>query len=655
MAKLLKLRRGTTSQHNTFTGAEGEVTVDTTKDTAVIHDGSTTGGTPLAKEDMSNVSSASIAGRLGADSIATTKIAGGALPTDVTVASANIVDGTIVNADIASNAAIAGTKLENSGVTAGQYGSSSAIPIVTVDAQGLVTAASTTAIDSTKIQNGTTEVSTANNGDITMKRSGTTRVLVDNGGVDITGDLSVSTNGSFVGTMSAQSFTTTSGGVIINSTQPTISMVDSDGSPDYQIKVNGGVFDVRDSTNNASRFSISAAGETTSQGKLNCQAGLDTDGNVTFNTGTTNVGVEFNAATSNMNFSDGMALSFGDHSTTGDYNFSYVNGTEFGILAMQGGSQDLVIGRYENAATKKHIVSTRAGVAELYHDNSKKLNTASGGIDVTGNITVTGTVDGVDVANLKVAKDSLSTSNGVILNGVTATTQSAGDNSTKIATTAYTDTAVANLVDSSPGALNTLNELAAAINDDASFSTTVNNNIATKMPLSGGEFTGNVTCENIVPDSDSSRNLGSNSVRFANVYADNFYGSGANLTGAFLSGMIMMYNSSSAPSGWNLCNGSNGTPDLRDRFIVGAGNSYSHGATGGSVTATDTANINVSVSGSTSGGGSYSFNAGIFRAAGHTVAASGHQHSFSGSGSGSDTISIDTRSPYYALTFIMKS
>ena len=103
MAKLLKLRRGTTSQHNTFTGAEGEVTIDTTKDTAVVHDGAQAGGRPLAREDMSNVSSSSIAGRLGADSIATTKIAGGALPTDVTVASANIVNGTIVSADIADN------------------------------------------------------------------------------------------------------------------------------------------------------------------------------------------------------------------------------------------------------------------------------------------------------------------------------------------------------------------------------------------------------------------------------------------------------------------------------------------------------------------------------------------------------------------------
>ena len=51
MAKQLKLRRGTTSQHSSFTGAEGEVTVDTTKDTVVVHDGSTAGGHPLVKEN----------------------------------------------------------------------------------------------------------------------------------------------------------------------------------------------------------------------------------------------------------------------------------------------------------------------------------------------------------------------------------------------------------------------------------------------------------------------------------------------------------------------------------------------------------------------------------------------------------------------------
>jgi len=48
MAKRLQLRGGTTSQHSTFTGALREVTVDTDKDTLVVHDGATAGGFPLA-------------------------------------------------------------------------------------------------------------------------------------------------------------------------------------------------------------------------------------------------------------------------------------------------------------------------------------------------------------------------------------------------------------------------------------------------------------------------------------------------------------------------------------------------------------------------------------------------------------------------------
>ena len=99
MAKLLKLRRGTTSQHSSFTGAEGEATVDTDKDTLVIHDGSQAGGRPLAREDMSNVSSSSITGRLGTGSIASAKIAGDAIDgskiADDSINSEHYVNGSI--------------------------------------------------------------------------------------------------------------------------------------------------------------------------------------------------------------------------------------------------------------------------------------------------------------------------------------------------------------------------------------------------------------------------------------------------------------------------------------------------------------------------------------------------------------------------------
>ena len=75
----------------------------------------------------------------------------------------------------------------------------------------------------------------------------------------------------------------------------------------------------------------------------------------------------------------------------------------------------------------------------------------------------------------------------------TSTTRAAGTNNTQLATTAFVTGAISDLVDSAPGTLNTLNELAAALNDDASFSTTITNSIATKLPLAGGTLTGNVT------------------------------------------------------------------------------------------------------------------------------------------------------------------
>ena len=59
-----------------------------------------------------------------------------------------------------------------------------------------------------------------------------------------------------------------------------------------------------------------------------------------------------------------------------------------------------------------------------------------------------------------------------------APTASAGTNTTRLATTTYVTAAVAALIDAAPGAINTLNELAAALGDDANFSTTITNSIA---------------------------------------------------------------------------------------------------------------------------------------------------------------------------------
>jgi hypothetical protein len=75
----------------------------------------------------------------------------------------------------------------------------------------------------------------------------------------------------------------------------------------------------------------------------------------------------------------------------------------------------------------------------------------------------------------------------------TAPTATAGTNTTQIATTEFVTGAVADLIASAPGALNTLDELAAALGDDANFATTVTNSLAAKAPLASPTFTGTVT------------------------------------------------------------------------------------------------------------------------------------------------------------------
>ena len=247
-----------------------------------------------------------------------------------------VEDGGIHSADIADNA-VTGDKLNDTGVTAGTYGSSSAIPSLTVDAQGRVTAATTSSIDSTSIANGTSNVSVAASGDITATQGGTT-----------------------VGTFTANS--------------------------------------------------------------------LDLNDNISLRLG---------------NAQDLRLRHDGTH--------SYIDDAGTGDLYIR--SNRTRIGKYTG---EDSIVVNADGDVELFHDNTKKFETSSTGITVTGTVAATA-----------------------------------------------------------------------------------------------------------------------------------FSGDGSALTGitSFVTGMIIMWTGSSAPSGWALCNGQNGTPDLRNRFVVGTGSTYSSGNTGGSANA----------------------------------------------------------------------
>lgn len=119
-------------------------------------------------------------------------------------------------------------------------------------------------------------------------------------------------------------------------------------------------------------------------------------------------------------------------------------------------------------------------------------------VDIANNaITAAKITDGnittAKLADLSVTAGKLAATLDLTGKTITVATATTGDNDTSPASTAFVQQEIAALVDSSPDSLNTLNELAAALGDDASFSTTVTNSIATKLPLAGGALTGNLS------------------------------------------------------------------------------------------------------------------------------------------------------------------
>jgi hypothetical protein len=136
-------------------------------------------------------------------------------------------------------------------------------------------------------------------------------------------------------------------------------------------------------------------------------------------------------------------------------------------------------------------------------------------------------------------------------------------------------------------------------------------------------------------------------------------------------GLISLWSGSigSIPSGWALCNGSNGTPDLRDRFIVAAGSTYAVGATGGTAdaivvththtaTVTDPGHVHPPLSPlsfcSLSGGGSAPPGGGNLLTTMSTTGSAVTGISVSNASAGSSGTNANLP-PYYALAYIMKT
>ena len=206
----------------------------------------------------------------------------------------------------------------------------------------------------------------------------------------------------------------------------------------------------------------------------------------------------------------GNALMGGTLGVTGITTLGTLNGTTANISGLSTLAQaDVNSGTIDNTViggttaspiTGTQITANSGFVGSVTGDVTGNVTSSgtSGFNNITASGTITGNVTG-DVTGNITAASGTSQFNNVTVTGTlnmdagttgTITNLTTPTNTNDAATKGYVDTGLANLVDSSPAALDTLNELAAAINDDANFSTTITNSIATKLPLAGGTMTG---------------------------------------------------------------------------------------------------------------------------------------------------------------------
>tara|TARA_B100000073_G_scaffold303359_1_gene271368 strand:- start:885 stop:2033 length:1149 start_codon:yes stop_codon:yes gene_type:complete len=312
MAKLLKLRRGTTTQHGSFTGAEGELTIDTTKDTAVVHDGSQAGGRPLLREDLSN------------------------LPA-----------GTIDNADVNASAAIAGTKISP------DFGSQDITTTGKIKFANVYTNESD--LPSASTYHGMF-AHVHSTGHAYFAHGGSWHKLANISGAAFTGNISTTGNITVTGTVDGRD-------------------VAADGT-----KLDG-IETAATADQTASEIVALVADQTIAPSEI------DMEDNEKIKLGTGD---------------DLEIYHSGSHSKIAD--------TGTGSLILSGSAVEI-----NNAADSENMIkAVENGAVELYYDNSKKLETVTGGVSVTGDMTASGNVTAYSDAKLKTEIHRINDALGIV-------------------------------------------------------------------------------------------------------------------------------------------------------------------------------------------------------------------------------------------------
>jgi len=434
MAKLLKLRRGTTSQHSSFTGAEGEVTVDTDKESLVVHNGSTAGGFPIARADGTGVSNFTITGELDA---ATLDISGNADIDGTLEADAYTVNGTALNEYISDTVgAMVGSNTET-GIAVTYEDSDNTLDFAITSIPGVTFTGDVTFDNATHAGDDLTwdmsdkalefdddvKATFGDNGDLTIFHDGT-NTMIDND----TGDLKISSSGvlrlrgdqvSIMDEAQTEGYIncykdgavklyydnslkleTTSSGASVSGTNPFLEIsgsAASSGDTGIFINANANHWLLKaDNYTSGNQFQIRHGDTSSSEAAIACvqngSVNLYNNGNLRLETtsvgnrlyGRSDIGDSTGGATDDrLTFGDSQDLQVYHNGTdsiisngTGDFNVTTTGTQRFNVTG------DFVVN--VKAGTEDGLKVKTDGAVELYHNAIKTFETNASGITVRG-------------------------------------------------------------------------------------------------------------------------------------------------------------------------------------------------------------------------------------------------------------------------------
>ena len=338
----------------------------------------------------------------------------------------------------------------------------------------------------------------------------------------------------------------------------------------------------------------------------------------------------------------------------------YVNKTYIISNQSSGGQSIYIQGIVSGTPTGSPLLIPNGVTTLVYCDGANGFYAgatgSAGNFLVNGNFSVTGSESAT--GNLTVGGNLAVTGTSTFTGIPYGPTAAPGTSTTQLATTAFVQNVAGGL-----GTMSTQNANNVAITGG-----TINGVSGTNSGLSVGYATSAGSATNATNATNATYGT-------TQAVTDNstFLATTAFVRSIIPSGIIMLWSGSAAsiPSGWYLCNGSNGTPNLENQFIIGAGGSYGVGATGGSATTTlsvanlpahthnntltDPGHLHYSLSGGFFGAGSTGGTGPNSNAVNNPTTASAVTGITINNASVGSGTAFNTLPPYYSLCYIMKA